>query len=116
MLLTTLSAGVIVHSAPLTKYTVTGCYQLQPGIFKKNISTQQSTWMALNDGSGAAVALEDGGGAVALGGGIDGGLRLRWRHWAVVAAEEHATMGLASALLKPRGNYYGVGVPGGKGG
>jgi hypothetical protein len=70
MLLTTSSAGAIVHSAPLTKFSVTGCYQVCPGIFKKNISTQQSTWMALEDGGSAAVALEDGGSLVALGGGV----------------------------------------------
>jgi hypothetical protein len=70
MSLTTSSVGAIVHSAPLTKFTVTGHYQVHPGIFKKNISTQQSTWMALEDGGSAAMALEDGGCAVALGGGV----------------------------------------------
>jgi hypothetical protein len=54
----------------LTKFVVTGHYQVRPGIFKKNISTQQSTWLALEDGGGATVALEDGGNAAALGGGI----------------------------------------------
>ncbi len=43
---------------------------MHPGIFKKNISTQQSTWMALEDCGGATVALEDGGNAVALVGGV----------------------------------------------
>jgi hypothetical protein len=65
-----LSGGAIVHSAPLTKFLVTGHYQVRPGIFKKNNSTQQSTWMALEDGGSAAVALEDGGNLVALGGGV----------------------------------------------
>jgi hypothetical protein len=70
MSLTTSSAGSIIHSAPLTKFVVTGCYQVRPGIIKKNASTQQSTWMVLEDGSGKAVALEDGGAAVGLGGGV----------------------------------------------
>jgi hypothetical protein len=70
MLLTTLSTGANIHSALLTEFAVTGCYQVCPGIFKKNISTQQSTWMALKDGSSATVALEDGGDAAALGGGV----------------------------------------------
>ncbi len=43
---------------------------MRPGVFKKYISTQQSTWMALEDGSSTAVALEDGGGAAVLGGGV----------------------------------------------
>jgi hypothetical protein len=47
MLLKTLLAGAIIHSAPLTKFAVTGCYQVRPGILKKNISTQQSTWMEM---------------------------------------------------------------------
>ncbi len=66
----TSSAGAIVHSLPLTKLAVTGRYQVHPSIFKKNISTQQSTWMALDDHGGTAVALEDGGGGVTLGAGI----------------------------------------------
>jgi hypothetical protein len=70
MLLTTLLAGPIVHSAPLSKFAVTGRYQVHPGIFKKNISTQQSTWMALEDGGGTAVALEAGGTAARLGGDV----------------------------------------------
>jgi hypothetical protein len=41
-----------------------------PWNFQENISTQQSTWMALEDGSRATVALEDGGNAAALGAGI----------------------------------------------
>jgi hypothetical protein len=67
MLLTTLSAGAIDHIAPLTKFAVTGRYQVHPCILKKNFSTQQSTWMEK--------ALEDGGSAVALEGGI--GCRLK---------------------------------------
>jgi hypothetical protein len=56
MLLMTSSADAIVHSAPLTKFMVTGCYQVCPGVLKKKFSTQQSTWMemTLEDGSGAA--------------------------------------------------------------
>jgi hypothetical protein len=70
MSLTAMSAGAIIQSMPLTKFVVTGCYQVRPGVFKKYINTHQSTWMALDDGSGMAVVLEDGGGAAALGGGI----------------------------------------------
>jgi hypothetical protein len=59
MLLTTLSAGAIVHSALLTKFAVTGRYLVHPGILRDKISTQQSTWieMVLEDGNGVAVAL-----------------------------------------------------------
>ncbi len=64
------SAGAIVHSAPLTTFMVTGRYQVRPGVFKKIISSQQSTWMVLEDGGGATVALKDGGSAVALGSGV----------------------------------------------
>ncbi len=53
--------------------------------------------MALEDGSGMALAL---GGA--LGGGVGRWLKMQRRRWAVAAAEEHATMALASALSKPR--------------
>jgi hypothetical protein len=38
-----------------------------------------------------------------------------WR-WAAAAAEEHATMASASALLKPRGNYYDARISVGKDG
>jgi hypothetical protein len=57
MLLTTLSAGAIVHSTPLTKFAVTGRYQVCPWVKKIIISTQQSTWikMALKNRSGASV-------------------------------------------------------------
>ncbi len=70
MLLTTLSAGTIIHSLPLTKFKVTGRYQVHSGVLKKYISTQQSTWMGMEAGGSAAVALEDCGGVVALGGGV----------------------------------------------
>jgi hypothetical protein len=70
MLLTTSSVGTIIHSTLLTKFTVTGRYQVRPGIFKKNTSTQQSTWMALENGGGTTVALENGNHTAALGKGI----------------------------------------------
>ncbi len=47
MLLTTLSAGAIVHSALLTKFAVTGHYQVCTGNLRKKITTQQSTWMKM---------------------------------------------------------------------
>jgi hypothetical protein len=62
MSLTTLSASTIVNSAPLTKFAVTEHYHVGPGVLKKIISTQQSTWMEM--------ALEDGGSAAALRGGV----------------------------------------------
>ncbi len=43
---------------------------MHPGIFKKNISTQQSSRMTLEDGGSTTVALEDGSNAVALVGGV----------------------------------------------
>ncbi len=43
---------------------------MHPGIFNKYISTQQSTWMALKDGSGVAGVVKDGSGAATLGGGV----------------------------------------------
>jgi hypothetical protein len=60
MLLTTSTAGAIVHSALLTKFAVTGCYLLvHPRVLRDKINTQQSTWMemALEDGGSTAVAL-----------------------------------------------------------
>ncbi len=72
MPLTISSAGAIIYSALLTNSTVTGRYEAHPGILSNKFSTQQSTWieMALEDDSSAAVALEDGGGAAELGGGL----------------------------------------------
>jgi hypothetical protein len=85
MSLTASSAGAIVHSVPLTKVAVTGCYQVRAGVFKKNISTQQSTWMVLDDGGGVTVELEEAAiwrrWELALG----GGLRLQQQRWAAVA-------------------------------
>jgi hypothetical protein len=76
MLLTTSSAGAIVHSAPLTKFAVTGRYEVRPGVFKKKISTQQSTGNDIRRRQRrCGVALKNGGGAAALGGG--GGWRLK---------------------------------------
>ncbi len=52
-----------------------------PGVLEKKISTQQSTWMEMEDGNGAVVALKDhGGGAAALGGVVG-----RWFEIAAVA-------------------------------
>ncbi len=70
MLLTTSSAGAIIHSLPLTQFAVTGHYQVHPRILMKHISTQQSTWMEMKGGGGTAVKLEDCGGATALGGDV----------------------------------------------
>jgi hypothetical protein len=43
MLLTTSSAGAIVHSVLLTKFAVIGCYLVHPGVLRDKISTDQST-------------------------------------------------------------------------
>jgi hypothetical protein len=71
MPLTTSSAGTIIYSGLLTEFAVTGHYLVHFDILRNKTSTQQSTWMeaALEDGSGAGVALEGGIG--------------RW-HWAMV--------------------------------
>jgi hypothetical protein len=111
MLLTTLSAGAIIHSMLLTKFAVTRRYQVRPGVFKKNISTQQSTWIWRWKMAAAwrwhwKMVAVWWHWEMALG----GGLRLQLWRWAVVAAEEHATMVLTSALLKQRGNCYDVGI------
>ncbi len=43
---------------------------MRPGISKKNISTQQSTWMEMEDGGSAAVVLEDCCSVAELGGDV----------------------------------------------
>jgi hypothetical protein len=112
MLLTTLSAGAIVDSVLLTKFVVTGHYQVHPGILKKTISIQQSTWMEM--------ALEDGSGAEALGGGV--GCRLKI---AVVVqgsgggrrtCNDGIGFDVGIDLVKRRAYYYGIGVSIGKDG
>jgi hypothetical protein len=57
MLPTTLSAGTIVYSAPLANFSVTGRYEVHPGVLKIKMSTQQSTWMkmVMEDGRGGDV-------------------------------------------------------------
>jgi hypothetical protein len=76
--MTTSSAGAIIYSALLTKFAVTGHYEVDLGILRNKIRTQQSTWMemAVEEGSGAVVALEDGGGVVSLGGGVGRQLKI----------------------------------------
>jgi hypothetical protein len=61
---------------PLTKFVVTGRYQVRPCILKKNFITQQSSWMEMAlEISGSMATLESGVGrrlkiaAAALGGG-----------------------------------------------
>ncbi len=58
--------------------------------------------MEMEDGSSAAVELEDCGSAVALGGGVGHQFKIAAVAWAAAAAEEHVMMALASALSKPR--------------
>jgi hypothetical protein len=47
MSLTISSVGAIIHSMPLTEFTVTGFFQVRPSILKNNVSSQQSTWMEM---------------------------------------------------------------------
>jgi hypothetical protein len=47
MSLTISSAVAVIHSVPLTKFAVTGFFQVCPGILKINFSTQQSTLMEM---------------------------------------------------------------------
>ncbi len=67
MPLTTSSAGAIIYSMLLTESAVTGRYDVYPGVLRNKISTQQSAWMemALEDGGGTAVGLEDSGNVAA---------------------------------------------------
>jgi hypothetical protein len=57
MLLTTLSAGTIVYSMGLTKFSVTGCYEVHPGLLRHKMNTQQSAQMkmALEDVRGSGI-------------------------------------------------------------
>jgi hypothetical protein len=89
MPLTTSSADAIIYSMLLTKSAVTGCYEAHPDALRNKISTQQSTWMEMENGSNAAVALKDCGGAAALGGGIGSSYRLQLRRWAAAVAAEN---------------------------
>ncbi len=75
---------------------------MRPGILKKNISTQQSTWMETEDGCGLVVLLEIAAAQRRWEVTLGGGLRLQQWCWAAMAAEKHATMVLASALSKLR--------------
>ncbi len=59
MLPTTSSAGTIVHSAPLTKISVTGCYQLFPRVSMNKISKQQLTCMAMMDSASTMVSTKE---------------------------------------------------------
>jgi hypothetical protein len=56
---TTSSAGIIVHSALLTKITTREGYQLPPSMFKKNISTLQSTWKEMMDSSSTTASMKE---------------------------------------------------------
>jgi hypothetical protein len=112
MPLTTSSAGSIICSALLTKFAVTGCYDVHPGILRNKISTQQSTWMeiALEDGGSMAVMVEDVSGLAALGGGIG-----RWLKIAVAALGSNGSRrtcndGIGISVIKARAYYYNIGI------
>jgi hypothetical protein len=100
--MTTFSAGAFIYSTLLTRFTVTGCYEVHPGVLRSIISSQQSTWviMAL-EGGGAVVALKDGGSMVALGGGVEWRLKVA----ALLgggSGKRTCDDASASASLKPR--------------
>jgi hypothetical protein len=117
MSLTTSSADAIVHSTPLNKFAVTGRYQVRPGILKKNISTQQSTWIEhWKMAAAVAVALEDGGGALAFGGGF--GLRLKIAVAVLGSGCGRRTCndGIGISVIKAEGYYHNVGISIGKDG
>jgi hypothetical protein len=103
MLLTTSTAGTIVHSLPLTKFMVTGHYQVCPGIFKKNISTQQSSWMKMEDGGSAAVALEGFGCAAALGSGIGWWFKIAAVELGGSSSRRTCNNGLGISVVKAKG-------------
>jgi hypothetical protein len=116
MLLTTLSADAIVHSLRLTKFRVTGRYQVRPGILKKNISTQQSAWMEMEDGCGAVVALEGCRGVAVLGGDVG-----QWFKIAVAALgsggrRRTGNYGIVISIIEAESLYYNVGISVGKDG
>jgi hypothetical protein len=114
MLLMTLSAGVIIHSLPLTKFAVTEHYQVCPGILKKNISTQKSTLMDMEDCGGAAVVLVECSNAAALGSDVG-----RWFKIAVAGlggsgGRRACNDGVGISVVKADGLYYNIGISVGK--
>ncbi len=78
MSLTTSSAGAIIISTQLTESAVTGCYKAHHGILRNKISSQQTTWIELEDCNSTMVVLEDGNGTATLGGSI-------WRRFNIAA-------------------------------
>jgi hypothetical protein len=108
MPLTASSAGAIIYSMLLTKFAVTGCYEVHPAILKIKISTQQSTWMekALEVGGGAAVALEDGSGTVALGGGVRGRLKIAAAALGGGSGRRICNDGVGVSVVKAEGLLY----------
>jgi hypothetical protein len=57
----TSSAGTIVHSVLLTKFSVTGQYQLPLGILMNKISTQQLTWMEMMESASTTASKKERG-------------------------------------------------------
>jgi hypothetical protein len=112
MPLTTSSAGTILHSALLTASAVTGRYEVHPGILREKNCTQQSTWVktALEDGSGTAVALKDGGGAAARGGGVGWRLKIAVAVLGSSGGKRTCNDGVGISLVKAEGLLYDVRV------
>jgi hypothetical protein len=62
----TLSAGTIIHSVPLTEFSVTGRYQLPRGVLMNKISTHQSTWMEKMESVTTTASMKEKGDAFFL--------------------------------------------------
>jgi hypothetical protein len=63
MLPTTSSAGTIIHSMLLTKFSVTWRYQLSPRVSMNKISSQQSTWMEMMESASTTASTKEKGNA-----------------------------------------------------
>jgi hypothetical protein len=63
MLPTILSAGIIVYSMPLTKFSVTGGYQLPTGVLMNKIITQQSTCKEMMKSASTKASMKERGDA-----------------------------------------------------
>jgi hypothetical protein len=118
MPLTTSSAGAIIYSVLLTKSAVIGHYEINPGILRGKICTQQSTWMetALEDGGGAAMALEDGSGEAVLGGGIGCWLKIAVAALVSGGGRRTCNDGVGVSVVKAKGLLYNISISIGKDG
>jgi hypothetical protein len=93
---------------------VTGCYQVHPGVSKKNISTQYSTWMEMEVGSGTAVALEDCGGTAVLGGDAGWWFKIAVTVLGGSGSRRTCDNGVGTSIVEAEGLYYNIGISIGK--